>query len=85
MGKRTAQRLQLELGQHLTLEGSATETGALRKMSRLSMRLREVHEALAMLGYGPDEVRRATKDLDETALHRVATPARALNLLAPTR
>ncbi|HEY5272928.1 MAG TPA: Holliday junction branch migration protein RuvA [Acidimicrobiales bacterium] len=81
VGKRTAQRLQLELGQHLALE-TAFETGA--QENEPSHALRDVHEALAMLGYGPDEVHRATKDLDEQ-LSTELLLREALNALAPTR
>jgi holliday junction DNA helicase RuvA len=81
VGKRTAQRLQLELGQRLTLDAT-TDTSTGREEPSLT--LRDVHEALAMLGYGPDEIRQATEGLDEQ-LPTELLLREALNSLAPTR
>jgi Holliday junction DNA helicase RuvA len=81
VGKRTAQRLQLELGQNLNLDGLNLSVTELDESPRA---LREVHEALETLGYGPDEIRRATKELDET-LSTELLLREALNALAPTR
>jgi holliday junction DNA helicase RuvA len=81
VGKRTAQRLQLELGQQLILDtASASAEGS----DEPSHALRDVHEALAMLGYGPEEIRRATRELDEQ-LSTELLLREALNALAPTR
>jgi Holliday junction DNA helicase RuvA len=81
VGKRTAQRLQLELGQNLNLAGLNLSVTELDESPRA---LREVHEALETLGYGPDEIRRATKELDEK-LSTELLLREALNALAPTR
>jgi holliday junction DNA helicase RuvA len=81
VGKRTAQRLQLELGQRLDLEAPVIDSAG---ASEASMALRDVHEALATLGYGPDEIRQATKDLDEQLATEVLL-RQALNALAPVR
>jgi Holliday junction DNA helicase RuvA len=81
VGKRTAQRLQLELGQRLVLDPTPTTAGGLGEPSHS---LRDVHEALAMLGYGPEEIRRATRELDEQ-LSTELLLREALNTLAPTR
>jgi len=57
VGKRTAQRLQLELAQHVDLSSNAAggEAG-----TDESVTLSEVREALATLGYDPEEIRTAT-------------------------
>jgi Holliday junction DNA helicase RuvA len=81
VGKRTAQRLQLELGQRLNLETSNLVSAA---SDEVATTLRDVHEALTMLGYGPEEIRRATKELDETQPTELLL-REALNALAPTR
>jgi holliday junction DNA helicase RuvA len=81
VGKRTAQRLQLELGQQLILDTASTSAEGSDEHSHA---LRDVHEALAMLGYGPEEIRRATSELDEQ-LSTELLLREALNALAPTR
>jgi Holliday junction DNA helicase RuvA len=81
VGKRTAQRLQLELGQNLNLD---TLNLSISELDESPRALHEVHEALETLGYGPDEIRRATKELDET-LSTELLLREALNALAPTR
>jgi holliday junction DNA helicase RuvA len=81
VGKRTAQRLQLELGQNLNLD---TLNVSVPGLDEAPHALREVHEALETLGYGPDEIRRATKELDET-LSTELLLREALNALAPGR
>jgi Holliday junction DNA helicase RuvA len=59
VGKRTAQRLQLELAQRLDLSGS----GANDDKEEASVAMAEVREALSSLGYGPEEIRHATAAL----------------------
>jgi Holliday junction DNA helicase RuvA len=81
VGKRTAQRLQLELGQRLNLETSNVVPAGSDEVSHT---LRDVHEALTMLGYEADEIRRATKELDETQPTELLL-REALDALAPTR
>jgi holliday junction DNA helicase RuvA len=81
VGKRTAQRLQLELGPNLNLDGLNL---SIAEPDESPQALREVHEALETLGYGPDEIRRATKELDET-LSTELLLREALNALAPAR
>jgi len=81
VGKRTAQRLQLELGQRLVLDTAPTSADGPDEPSHA---LRDVHEALAMLGYGPEEIRRVTRELDEQ-LSTELLLREALNALAPTR
>jgi Holliday junction DNA helicase RuvA len=81
VGKRTAQRLQLELGQRLDLEAPVIDSATVPEDS---VTLRDVHEALATLGYGPDEIRQATKELDEELSTEVLL-RQALNALAPSR
>jgi Holliday junction DNA helicase RuvA len=81
VGKRTAQRLQLELGQRLNLETSNVVAPGSDEVSHA---LRDVHEALTMLGYAPEEIRQATKELDETQPAELLL-REALNALAPTR
>jgi Holliday junction DNA helicase RuvA len=81
VGKRTAQRLQLELGQRLDLETSKLLPPS---SPEVSSTLRDVHEVLESLGYGPEEIRRATTELDETQPTELLL-REALNVLAPTR
>jgi Holliday junction DNA helicase RuvA len=81
VGKRTAQRLQLELGQRLELETTKLLPVGLPEFPHS---LRDVHEALESLGYGPDEIRHATADLDATQPTELML-REALNALAPTR
>jgi Holliday junction DNA helicase RuvA len=81
VGKRTAQRLQLELGNRLDFDTSSPASSA---PDNPSSGLRDAHEALARLGYGPEEIRRATKELDEQ-LSAELLLREALNVLASTR
>jgi Holliday junction DNA helicase RuvA len=60
VGKRTAQRLQLELAQRLDVGSSS---GADADEQETGVALAEVREALASLGYSADEIRNATAEL----------------------
>lgn len=60
VGKRTAQRLQLELAQRLDLVGTP---GLDPSGQEPNVALAEVREALSSLGYSPEEIRHATAAL----------------------
>lgn len=63
VGKKTAQRLLVELKSKLDipdLDGAAVPGGS---GSTASSTRSDVHDALAGLGYGPDEIREAIRDL----------------------
>jgi Holliday junction DNA helicase RuvA len=81
VGKRTAQRLQLELGQRLDLDAAVIEAAI---APEASLTLRDVQAALAALGYGTDEIRLATKELDD-ALSTEILLRQALSALATSR
>lgn len=59
VGKRTAQRLQLELAQRF----DASLPGISDAGEEATVAMAEVREALSNLGYGPDEIRHATAAL----------------------
>ncbi len=73
VGKKTAARLLVELKSRLdvpgldtaALAGGATGTGAVG--ARAASPLGDVRDALANLGYGPDEVAEAVRDLPDEA------------------
>lgn len=83
VGKKTAARLLVELKEKLdlpTVDLTATPSGPTPTSSHVA----DVREALAGLGYGPDEIRAAMKDLPtdgdaslllKTALQRLAVPS----------
>lgn len=81
VGKRTAQRLQLELAQRLDVTPDVA-AGAASEVDPVA--LSEVREALAALGYGLDEIRRATAELESDGPVEVLL-REALNSLAPSR
>jgi Holliday junction DNA helicase RuvA len=82
VGKRTAQRLQLELSQRVEVTSITSSTTSLDAAS--SVALTEVREALASLGYSVEEIRRATSALSDDAPVEMLL-REALNLLAPTK
>lgn len=81
VGKRTAQRLQLELAQRVDVVPKSIDE---ESSERETVAFAEVREALAALGYGPDEIRRATADLGREQPVEVLL-REALNSLASPR
>lgn len=85
VGKKTAQRLLVELESTLRVpesDGVRAATGGGNGSGEVPSARRDVREALAGLGYGPDEVRAALEDLPDgpdpgvllkQALQRLAT------------
>jgi Holliday junction DNA helicase RuvA len=88
VGKKTGQRLLVELKGVLDVDelepgAIAAEPSGMRDAEGGASTRSDVREALVGLGYGPDEVRRALRDLPvegdassllKTALHRLAVP-----------
>lgn len=80
VGKRTAQRLQLELASHLDVAPSTSLTGEAPNVA-----LAEVREALSNLGYSSEEIRRATAELSGDDEPVEVLLRRALNSMAAVR
>ena len=62
VGKKTAQRMVLELKNRLDVAGYETD-GLTSDPAVTSSALTDVREALIQMGFGPDEVRHAVEDL----------------------
>ena len=62
VGKKTAQRMVLELKNRLDVAGYETD-GLTSDLADISSALTDVREALTQMGFGPDEVRHAVEDL----------------------
>lgn len=82
IGKKTAQRLQLELAQRLDSLGVAP--GLAEPLAGSSPVHVELREALAALGYAPEEIRAALLDLPESGTLEILLRL-ALSRLAPQR
>jgi Holliday junction DNA helicase RuvA len=82
VGRKTAQRLQLELAQRLELSSIAPL--GIGSIAALPASQREVHEALVTLGYSPEEIRVAIEELpSEGSVEELLR--QALGALAPSR
>ena len=74
IGRKTAEKIVLELRDKLSLRGHSAESGTLRSES-------DVAQALMSLGYQQHEIREALKDLPPTAIDTNSRIKEALKIL----
>lgn len=78
IGRKTAEKIVLELKDKLTLRGHSAESGTLRSES-------DVAQALMALGYPQHEIRDALKDIPDTATDTNSRIKEALKILGKHR
>lgn len=78
IGRKTAEKIVLELKDKLSLRGHSAESGTLRSES-------DVAQALMALGYQQHEIRDALKDLPPTAIDTNSRIKEALKILGKRR